>query len=159
MLSSGVNFGLGTDGAPYNNTNDLLQEMKLAAIIHKAQSCDPTTISAEQVLEMATINGAEALGLQESIGSLEIGKKADSVAIDTRKVHLQPYFSAVSAVVYSVTGKDFEMVVVNGKEVVTDGKLQTMDEEEVWKEAEKRSHDIVRRAGLTEKVKGRWPLK
>jgi cytosine/adenosine deaminase-related metal-dependent hydrolase len=159
LLSSGVNVGLGTDGAPCNNTNDLLQEMKLAAIIHKAKSYDPTIISAEQVLEMATIKGAKALGLQESIGSLEIGKKADFVAIDMRKVHLQPYFSAVSAVVYSVTGKDVELVVVDGKVVVKGGKLTTMDEEEVWREAEKRSHEIVNRAGLTEKVKGRWPLK
>ncbi|PVH73513.1 atrazine chlorohydrolase/guanine deaminase [Cadophora sp. DSE1049] len=159
LLSSGVNVGLGTDGAPCNNTSDLLQEMKLAAIIHKAKSYDPTIVSAEQVLEMATINGAKALGLQDSIGSLEVGKKADFVAIDMRRVHLQPYFSAVSAVVYSVTGRDVEMVVVDGKVVVENGKLQTMDEEQVWIEAERRSHDIVERAGLTEKVKGKWPLK
>ncbi|PQE28141.1 guanine deaminase protein [Rutstroemia sp. NJR-2017a BBW] len=156
LLDSGVNVGLGTDGAPCNNTNDLLQEMKLAAIIHKAKSYDPTIVSAEQVLEMATINGAKALGLEDSIGSLEVGKKADFVAVDMRKVHLQPYFSPVSAVVYSVTGRDVELVVVDGKEVVKGGKLQTMDEEEVWKEAQKRSHEIVKRAGLTEKVKGRW---
>jgi cytosine/adenosine deaminase-related metal-dependent hydrolase len=158
LLAAGVNVGLGTDGAPCNNTNDLLQEMKLAAIIHKAKSYDPTIISAEQVLEMATINGAKALGLQDSIGSLEIGKKADFLAIDMRRVHLQPYFSPVSAVVYSVTGRDVDVVVVDGKVVVQGGKLMTMDEEEVWKEAERRSKEIVGRAGLTEKVKGRWPL-
>ncbi|KAH8663484.1 atrazine chlorohydrolase/guanine deaminase [Tricladium varicosporioides] len=158
LLESGVNVGLGTDGAPCNNTNDLLQEMKLAAIIHKAKSYDPTIISAEQVMEMATINGAKALGLVDSIGSLEIGKKADFVVIDMRKVHLQPYFSPVSAVVYSATGTDVEMVVVDGKVVVQAGKLQTMDEEEIWREAERRSQDIVKRAGLGEKVKGRWPL-
>lgn len=159
LLGSGVNVGLGTDGAPCNNTNDLLQEMKLAAIIHKAKSYDPTIISAEQVLEMATINGAKALGLQDSIGSLEVGKKADFVAIDMRKCHLQPYFSPVSAVVYSVTGKDVHLVVVDGKEVVKGGNLQTMNEEEVWMDAEKRSHEIAKRAGLTERVKGPWPLK
>jgi len=157
LFHAGVNVGLGTDGAPCNNTNDLLQEIKLAAIIHKAKSYDPTIISAEQVLEMATINGAKALGLQGSIGSLEVGKKADFVAIDMRHARLQPYFSPVSAVVYSVTGRDVEMVVVDGKEVVKGGKLQTMNEEQVWREAEKRSHDVVERAGLTEKVKGRWP--
>ena len=158
LLAAGVNVGLGTDGAPCNNTNDLLQEMKLAAIIHKAKSYDPTIISAEQVLEMATINGAKALGLQDSIGSLEIGKKADFVAIDMRRVHLQPYFSPVSAVVYSVTGRDVDVVVVDGKVVVQGGKLMTMDEEEVWREAERRGKEIVGRAGLREKVKGRWPL-
>lgn len=130
--------------------------MKLAAIFHKAKSYDPTIVSAEQVMEMATINGAKALGLQNSIGSLEIGKKADFVVIDMRKVHLQPYFNPVSAVVYSATGRDVEMVVVDGKGVVKGGKLQTMNEEEVLMEAEKRSHQIVERAGLTQKVKGRW---
>lgn len=159
LLSSGVNVGLGTDGAPCNNTNDLLQEMKLAGIIHKAISYDPTIISAEQVLEMATINGAKALGLEKDIGSLEVGKKADFVVIDTRKVHLQPWFNPVSTVVYSVTGRDVEMVVVDGKEVVRGGKLTTMDEEEVWKEAKQRGRDVVSRAGLTDKLKGRWPLK
>lgn len=159
MLNSGVNVGLGTDGAPCNNTNDLLQEMKLAGIIHKAQSMDPTIISAETVLEMATINGAKALGLDTSIGSLEVGKKADFIAIDMRKVHLQPYFSPVSAVVYSATGRDVELVVIDGFEVVKGGALQTMDEEQVWQEANKRSREISERAGLATRVKGHWPLK
>jgi cytosine/adenosine deaminase-related metal-dependent hydrolase len=158
LLKAGVNVGLGTDGAPCNNTNDLLQEMKLAAIIHKAASYDPTIVSAEQVLEMATVNGARALGLESEIGSLEVGKKADFVAVDMRGVHLQPYFSPVGAVVYSVTGRDVEMVVVDGRMVVSERKLLTMDEEEVWREAERRGHEVVARAGLTEKVKGRWPI-
>jgi cytosine/adenosine deaminase-related metal-dependent hydrolase len=159
MLKAGINVGLGTDGAPCNNTNDLLQEMKLAGIIHKAQSMDPTLVPAETVLEMATIRGAKALGLAEEIGSLEVGKKADFVAIDMRQVHLQPYFSPVSAVVYSVTGRDVELVVVDGKEVVSGGVLLTMDETEVWTQAAKRSQEIASRAGLWEKVQGSWPMK
>jgi cytosine/adenosine deaminase-related metal-dependent hydrolase len=158
LLKAGVNVGIGTDGAPCNNTNDMLQEMKLAGIIHKAASYDPTTVSAEEVLEMATIGGAKALGLGDEIGSLEIGKKADFVAVDMRKVHLQPWFNPVSAVVYSATGRDVEIVVVDGKEVVSRGELATMDEEAVWREAERRGHEVVARAGLTEKVKGRWPV-
>lgn len=158
LLRAGVNVGLGTDGAPCNNTNDLLQEMKLAGIIHKAVSYDPTLVSAETVLEMTTINGAKALGLEKDIGSLEIGKKADFVAIDTRKVNLQPWYSPVSVVVYSATGSDVSTVVVDGKMVVEKGKLLTMNEDEVWKEAERRAHDIVQRAGLKEKVKPRWPV-
>lgn len=159
LLESGVNVGLGTDGAPCNNTNDLLQEMKLAGIIHKAETYDPTLVPAETVLEMATINGAKALGLDGFIGSLEVGKKADFVAIDMQRVHLQPYYSPVSAVVYSVTGNDVNLVVVDGKIVVQGGKLLTMDEEQVWREAEKRGHEVVAKAGLTEKVKGRWPIR
>jgi cytosine/adenosine deaminase-related metal-dependent hydrolase len=131
LLKAGVNVGLRTDGAPCNNTNDLLQEMKLAAIIHKAASYDLTIVSAEQVLEMATINGAKALSLDAEIGSLEVGKKADFVVVDMRHVHLQPYYSLVSAVVYSVTGRDVEMVVVDGMVVVKEGRLCMMDEEGV----------------------------
>ncbi len=153
---AGVNIGLGTDGAPCNNTCDLLQEMKLAAIIHKSISFDPTAVPAEDVLEMATINGAKALGLADQIGSLEIGKKADFVAIDMRKIHLQPWFNPVSAVVYAATGRDVEMTVVDGRIVVQGGKLVTMDEGEIIAEAQRRGKEVVERAGLTEKVKSRW---
>jgi cytosine/adenosine deaminase-related metal-dependent hydrolase len=90
---------------------------------------------------------------------LEVGKKADFVAIDMRYVHLQPYYSAVSAVVYCATGKDVDMVVVDGRVVVQGGKLTTMDEEKVWREGERRGQEVVRRAGLTERVKGRWPVR
>lgn len=159
LQKAGVNVGLGTDGAPCNNTCDLLQEMKLAGIIHKAVVNDPTAVPAEYVLEMATINGAKALGLEDSIGSLEVGKKADFVAIDMRRCHLQPYFSPVSAVVYSVTGRDVDLVVVDGKVVVKEGQLMTMNEEEIVRDAQIRSKEIVERAGLTEKVKGQWKLK
>jgi cytosine/adenosine deaminase-related metal-dependent hydrolase len=158
MFNAGVNVGLGTDGAPCNNTNDLLQEMKLAGIIHKAVSGDPTVVPAEQVLEMATINGAKALGLDKDIGSLEVGKKADFVAIDMCRVNLQPYYSPVSAVVYSATGGDVNLTVVNGKILVEKGELITMDEEDVWREADKRGHAVVERAGLTKKVQPKWPV-
>jgi cytosine/adenosine deaminase-related metal-dependent hydrolase len=95
-------------------------------------------------MEMATINGAKALGLEDSISSLEVGKKADFVSIDIRYMHLQPYYSPVSVVVYCATGKDVDMVVADGKVVVLGGKLTTMNEEEVWKEGEKRVHEVVK---------------
>ena len=153
-----VNIGLGTDGAPCNNTCDLLQEMKLAAIIHKGATQDPTVVPAESVLEMATINGAKALGLDDKIGSLNIGKKADFVAIDMRKIHLQPWFNPVSAVVYTATGRDVELVVVDGNVVVNNGGLVTMDEQEIVREAQKRSKEVVKRAGLDGRVQPIWPV-
>lgn len=158
LQKANVNIGLGTDGAPCNNTCDLLQEMKLAAIIHKSISYDPTSVPAESVLEMATINGAKALGLQDRIGSLELGKKADFVAIDMRGIHSQPWFNPVSAVVYTATGRDVDVVVVNGRMLVKDGKLLTMDEREIVEEAQKRSKEVIERAGLMDKVKARWPV-
>ena len=158
MQAAGVNIGLGTDGAPCNNTGDLLQEMKLAAIIHKSISYDPTSVPAESVLEMATINGARALGLDKSIGSLEVGKKADFVAVDVRGIHAQPWFNAPSAVVYTATGRDVDLVVVDGKRLVQDGELLTMNEQEIVEEAKKRSKEVVERAGLSSQIKGRWPV-
>lgn len=158
LKKAGVNIGLGTDGAPCNNSNDMFQEMKLAGIIHKAVSYDPTLVPAEEVLEMATINGAKALGLENDIGSLIVGKKADFVAIDARSVRMQPWFSAVSAVVYSATGSDVDVVVIDGKIVVGGGKVLTMDEESIWKEAAKRSKEVVYRAGKSTEVAGKWPL-
>ncbi|CAG8935582.1 unnamed protein product [Penicillium salamii] len=158
LQQSGVNIGLGTDGAPCNNTCDLLQEMKLAAIIHKGISQDPTVVPAESVLEMATINGAKALGLDDRIGSLEKGKKADFVAIDVRGIHTQPWFNPVSAIVYTATGRDVDTVVVDGKVVVQNGALLTMNEEEIVQEAKKRSKEVVERAGLGVRVQPRWPV-
>ncbi|KAI9825603.1 MAG: hypothetical protein M1819_000499 [Sarea resinae] len=157
LQKAGINIGLGTDGAPCNNTCDLFQEMKLAAIIHKSISHDPTAVPAESVLEMATINGAKALGLDDSIGSLEVGKKADFVAIDLRAIHLQPWFSAVSAVVYTATGRDVDIVVIDGKMVVKGGQLLTLNEADIVTEAKWRSNNILQRAGLREKIKDRWP--
>ncbi|WPG98720.1 Hypothetical protein R9X50_00151400 [Acrodontium crateriforme] len=158
LLTAGVNVTLGTDGAPCNNTCDMMSEMRLAGILHKVAKMDPTMVPAETVLELATVNGAKALGLADSIGSLDIGKKADFVVLDMRAVHLQPWFNPVSAVVYSATGRDVEHVVVDGKLVVENGKLLTMDEEAVWQEAERRSKEVVARAGLTNEVGPRWPV-
>jgi len=158
LQRAGVNIGLGTDGAPCNNTCDLLQEMKLAAIIHKSISYEPTAVPAESVLEMATINGAKALGLDDCIGSLEVGKKADFVAIDVRGTHSQPWFNPASAVVYTATGRDVELVVVDGKVLVQGGELLTMDEQEIVLEAKRRSQEVVERAGLSSKMQGRWPV-
>jgi cytosine/adenosine deaminase-related metal-dependent hydrolase len=119
---AGVNIGLGTDGAPGNNLNDMFQEMKLAGIIHKAISFDPTLDPAEDILEIATINGAKALRLENEIGSLVVGKKADFVAVDTRSVRMYSWFSPVSTVVYSATGSDVDVVVIDGKIVVQGGR-------------------------------------
>jgi cytosine/adenosine deaminase-related metal-dependent hydrolase len=107
---------------------------------------------------MATINGAKALGLDDRIGSLEVGKKADFVAIDVRGIHNQPWHNAASAVVYTATGRDVDVVVVDGRVLVQNGELLTMDEKEIVEEAKKRSREVVERAGLSSKVKGRWPV-
>jgi cytosine/adenosine deaminase-related metal-dependent hydrolase len=158
LQEAGVNVALGTDGAPCNNTCDMLQEMRLAGILHKVATMSPTAVPAETVLEMATLHGAKALGLEDQIGSLEVGKKADFAVLDMCAVHLQPWHNPVSAVVYSATGRDVEMVVVDGREVMKDGKLVGIDELALCAEADRRSREIVERSGLAKQVGPRWPV-
>jgi cytosine/adenosine deaminase-related metal-dependent hydrolase len=156
MLETGVNVAMGCDGSPCNNDYDMIREMKLAAILHKAVTLDPTVMPAEQVLEMATLNGAKALGLENEIGSLEVGKKADFVAIDLKKLHTTPSYNPISTLVYAATGGDVDTVVVDGNIVVQKGELLTMNEEEIRVQAKKHADALYQRAGLVNKPI--WPV-
>jgi cytosine/adenosine deaminase-related metal-dependent hydrolase len=157
MLAAGVNVALGCDGGPSNNDYDLIREMKLAAVIHKAIANDPLIMPAETVLEMATINGARALGLEQEIGSLEVGKKADFVLLDFNRLHTTPSPNPVSTLVYAATGGEVDTVVVDGQIVVEQGQLLTMDEEEIIEETRVHASALSRRAGI--EIKPRWPVK
>lgn len=157
MLEMGVNVSLGTDGAPCGNTYDMFREMHLVGIIHKGSQNDAGLVGAETVLEMATINGARALGLDKDIGSLEVGKKVDFVVVNPGGLHAAPYseeqvlsggVDPMTTVVYSCTGADVEMVVVDGEVLVKDGKLVNMDEEEIIKAARKSVKGIRERSGV-----------
>jgi cytosine/adenosine deaminase-related metal-dependent hydrolase len=131
LLRDGVNVALGADGAPCNNNLDIFTEMRLAALIHKPRS-GPTTMSAMQVLEMATLNGARALGLQDEIGSVEPGKKADVIVVDPDGAHATPGGTdVVSALVYSARSEDVRDVIVDGRLVMHERELLTIDEEKV----------------------------
>lgn len=156
MLKAGVNVGLGCDGGPSNNSYDLIQEMKLAACIHKATSLDPEVVPAETVLEMATINGARALGLADEIGSIEPGKKADLTIIDPDKLRLTPSPNPVSTLVYAANGDDVDSVMVDGRWLMRHRKLLTLDEAAVIAEARERSAQVYERARLTPEL--HWPL-
>ncbi|KAJ6069715.1 hypothetical protein N7499_011602, partial [Penicillium canescens] len=129
-----VNVSLGTDGAPCSNHYDMFQEMHLAGILHKGVNHDASLIPAEVALEMATINGAKALGLEDEVGSLEVGKKGDFVVIDPYGqggLGAAPWsddyssyaVNPVTTVVHGCTGRDVDMTVVNGEILVEDGKL------------------------------------
>lgn len=156
MLASGVNVALGCDGGPSNNDYDLVREMKLAAILHKAVTRDPLIVPAEAVLEMATINGARALGLEREIGSLEVGKKADLVVIDLNRLHTTPSPNPVSSLVYAATGGEVDLVMVDGQILVERGQLLTMDEEEVMEDARGHAGALYKRAGI--EIKPKWPI-
>src|SRR6266496_2415597 len=156
MLERGVNVALGCDGGPSNNDYDMIREMKLAAIIHKAVTNDPLIVPAETVLEMATINGARAMGLEHEIGSLEVGKKADLVVIDLERLHTTPSMNPVSTLVYAATGGEVDTVVVDGKIVVAQGRLLTLDEREVIVQAQAHAEKLYQRANIN--VKPQWPI-
>ena len=133
MLQQGVVVGLGTDGCASNNNLDMFQEMDTAAKLEKSARLDPTVMSARTVLRMATCNGAKVLGLDRLVGTLEAGKKADLCIIDMNKPHLTPLYDEYSHLVYIVGGADVNAVLINGKVVMKDRRLLTIDEEEAMR--------------------------
>ena len=135
-LKAGVALGLGTDGpAGSNNDLNLFEEMDLAAKLQKVHTGDPTTVSARQAFEMATSMGAKALGLQGEIGSLEPGKRADLIFVHAAVPHAQPLYDVYSALVYALKASDVRHVVINGRLVVRDRKVLTVNEAAVMKRA------------------------
>ncbi len=130
-LRRGLKVGLATDGATSNNDLDMIGEMRTAALLHKGHQQDPTVATAEQVLWMATLGGAQVLGLSDRIGSLEPGKEADLITLDLDAAHLTPIYNPISHVVYAAKASDVRDVFVRGNPLLLDGEFQTLDPEEV----------------------------
>ncbi len=126
-LKKKIKVGLGTDGAASNNDLDFTDEMHLAALIHKVNRGDPTVVSAEEVVEMATIGGARVLGLSKITGSIEKGKSADLIVINLDKPHLTPIFDPYSHVVYAMKSSDIEATIVRGRILMERGEFRTID--------------------------------
>lgn len=131
MVKKGVKVGLGTDGAASNNNLDLLEEISIAAKVQKGITGDPTVVDVKTCMKMLTIWAAKALGLENYIGSLEVGKKADVITMNLRKPHLQPIYDIYSTIIYSAKSSDIEDVFVNGKPVIMNGRHQFIDEDEL----------------------------
>ncbi|MBN1473902.1 MAG: amidohydrolase [Syntrophaceae bacterium] len=127
MLERKINVGLGTDGAASNNDLDMFREMDSAAKIHKVMSLNPTVMSAPEVLQMATSGGAKLLKLDHLIGSIEVGKRADIILIDMNQPHLSPVYNYYSHLVYAARGADVKTSIIDGKIVMKDRKLLTID--------------------------------
>ncbi|MGQ9694825.1 MAG: amidohydrolase [Thermodesulfobacteriota bacterium] len=144
LLARGVVVGLGTDGCASNNNLDLFQEMDTAAKLHKVFRLDPTVMPAEAVLHMATLGGAKVLGMEEEIGSLAVGKKADIIILDLDRPHLQPIYNIVSHLVYAASGADVRHVIINGQIIMKDRQILTLDKEEIRKEAKIWANRICR---------------
>jgi 5-methylthioadenosine/S-adenosylhomocysteine deaminase len=131
LLARGVVVGLGTDGPASNNNLDLFEEMDTTAKVHKLVRSDPTVMPARDVFRMATRGGAKALGLDALVGSLEAGKRADVVLVDLRAPELTPIYDVYSHLVYAIKGGNVRTVLVDGRVVVRDRKMTTVDESEV----------------------------
>jgi 5-methylthioadenosine/S-adenosylhomocysteine deaminase len=135
-LAAGVSLGLGTDGAASNNDLDMFEAMRQAAFLHKLQAKDPRAVPAAAALEMATLGGARALGMASEIGSLEPGKRADLIVVGMRRARQTPRYDALSHLVYTTRGDDVETTIVNGKVLMRDRHVLTLNEGAVLREAE-----------------------
>jgi 5-methylthioadenosine/S-adenosylhomocysteine deaminase len=146
LLEHGVNVSLGTDGAASNNNLNLFEEMHLAALLQKWLRHDAEALPARQVLRMATIRGAAALGLESTIGSLELGKQADVIVVDGAQPHLAPRHDPVALLVYSAQAADVSTVLVAGRILMENRVLVTLDEESLLTQATRQTHRLLERS-------------
>lgn len=157
LVEADFTLGLGTDGTYVNCSPDMVEQMKFAALIGNSTHYDPTLMTAERVIEMATIGSAKAMGLDHLIGSLEVGKRADMVVFDLDKAHATVANRPIAALVFSAHGTDVDTVLVNGEVVLRDGNLVGFDREaEVLEEARARAREAIERAGLDQRVFVPW---
>ena len=143
LLGKGICVSMGTDGPASNNNMDLLEEMKITALLQKVNTMNPTVLAAEEVFKMATINGASALGLENEIGSIDLGKKADIVLVNMKTAHLTPFRNPISHLVYSANGGDVDTVICNGEILMKNRELLTLDETMILEIAENASEDLL----------------
>jgi 5-methylthioadenosine/S-adenosylhomocysteine deaminase len=157
MLKAGLTVGLGVDGAASNNSQDMIELLKHTALLHKVYTQNPTVITAEKVLEMATIDGARAIGEEKNIGSIEVGKKADffiyNPALSAKST---PMHHPVSTLVYSGTHACVETVVIDGNIILEDSVLKTADEFQIIKRGQEAADDLSIRAGTSGNKRRKW---
>ena len=136
LIENGVCVSIGTDGASSNNNLDLIEELKTASLLQKVTTLDPKVLSSDEAIEMATIKGAEALGWDSEIGSIEVGKKADIILIDTNAANMTPDSSNITSnIIYSANGSNVDTTICNGKVLMENKKLTVLDEDEIYAKA------------------------
>ena len=142
-LQAGLNVGIGTDGCSSNNTLNMFKEMTICSFVQKVNAMDPTVLPAEEILRLATIGGAKALRWDDEIGTLEVGKKADLILVDIDKPHFAPWNNPVSDLVYSAQGSDVKTTIVNGKLLMKDYEVLTLDVERIMAETERIARNVL----------------
>lgn len=156
MLEKGIAVSIGTDGAPSNNRMDMMRDMYLTSLIHKGRTLNPKTISAEQVLEMATINGARCALMENEIGSLEIGKKADIIILNSDTIHSLPVIDPVANIVYAMGSENIESSMCNGRWLMKNREILFLDEKELLKKIKIQNEKIMNKAGVV--IPNRFPV-
>ena len=156
MLEKGIAVSIGTDGAPSNNRMDMMRDMYLTSLIHKGRTLNPKTISAEQVLEMATINGARCALMENEIGSLEIGKKADIIILNSDTIHSLPVIDPVANIVYAMGSENIESSMCNGRWWMKNREILFLDEKELLKKIKIQNEKIMNKAGVV--IPNRFPV-
>ncbi|UCG03978.1 MAG: amidohydrolase [Candidatus Heimdallarchaeota archaeon] len=149
LLEKEVMVGIGTDGCGSNNNLDMIEEMRTAAFLHKQNKREGTVLPAQQIIRMATILGAKSLGLENEIGSLEVGKKADIIMLDFKKPHLTPFHNCPSHIVYSAFGSDVDTVIIDGNVVMKNGQIITLDESKVLTLAQEAFEELLEIGGYS----------
>lgn len=160
LLGHGITMSLGTSGALINNVNDMFREMKTLALQQRMLKERPDAIAPEDIVEMATLGGARCLGMEEEVGSLEPGKRADVIVIDTRQPHMTPMYNPVSTVVYCANGGDVETTIIDGQVVMLERRLLTVDEDALLRRAVDEGAAAIRRTGVLDEPQAqtRWEL-
>jgi 5-methylthioadenosine/S-adenosylhomocysteine deaminase len=156
ILARGINVGLGTDGAYSAGSLDVVQQMRITALVHNALNADPTLVTAERAIEMATVNAAAAVGLQDQIGSLEVGKRADITVFDVTHPPVNGWHRPVSSLVFSATGADAHTVLVNGQVQLLNGQPAFGDEAAVLEDARAIARRLLEKTNLTEYPDTPW---
>ncbi len=157
LMALGVNVSLGSDHA-CSGVVDIVQEMRMCACGYKEARANPRVMPPEQAIEMATLNGAKGVGMLDRLGSIEVGKEADFVLFDATVPEWQPLYNPVSNLVYGATGNTVKDVYVGGEQVLRDGRLARVDQDEILREVRKTTERIAARLDMKKIVKLRWPV-
>lgn len=148
MLHKGIPVSIGTDGAPSNNRMDMMRDMYLTSLIHKGRTLNPEVVYAEQILEMATLNGAKCALLEDVIGSLEVGKKADMIILNGNDIHSLPMHNPIGNIVYSMSSKNVESTICNGKWLMKEREIVVLDEAELLEKVKVQAEKIRKKSGI-----------
>jgi cytosine/adenosine deaminase-related metal-dependent hydrolase len=156
LVRAGVTIGLGVDSTNSSNFCDIVREMYLAALLPRDARADPDAMTAEKAIEMATLDGAHAIGLGDQIGSLEPGKRADVILLDTRRIEWRPLYSVVNALVYSATGDSVDTTIVDGQVLMEHRKLISIDEGDLLERLQAQSDALLERTRIS--VRTNWKI-